>query len=148
MKFSRWVFLIAGLYGIIVLVPMFFSETNIGVSFPPAITHPEYFYGFLGITLTWQFLFLLIAFNPLRYKPVMLLAIIEKLIYGLTIIYLFEQGRLAAMMLSAGVIDLLLGCLFFIAFFKTREKKTVLANISEKENLEQSKTTKDVGEKN
>ncbi len=43
MKFSKIVFLIAGIYGLLVLTPMYFLESKIGRDAPPAITHPEYF---------------------------------------------------------------------------------------------------------
>jgi hypothetical protein len=139
MKFSRWIFIIAGIYGIIILVPMFFSEYQIGVSFPPAITHPEYFYGFLSITLIWQFLFLFIAFNLLRYKPIMLFCVLEKLGYGIAIIFLLRQGRIAPMMLSAGVLDLLFAVLFLLSFIKTKEEKK-----SAEKDMEAPITTKEV----
>jgi len=57
MKFAKWVFRIAGIYGLIVVAPMYLSESQISRDFPPAITHPEYFYGFIGVTLAWQVLF-------------------------------------------------------------------------------------------
>jgi hypothetical protein len=139
MKFSQWVFAIAGIYGIIILTPLYFSEYQIGMSFPPTITHPEYFYGFIGVALVWQFLFLLIAFNPLRYKPIILFAVIEKFVYGIAIVFLFNQGRIAAMMLSAGIIDLLLGCLFLIAFTKTKEEKKPKFNNEINRNFEEIK---------
>jgi hypothetical protein len=121
MRFARWVFAAAGIYGIIILTPLFFSEHQVGAAFPPVITHPEYYYGFLGTALVWQFLFLLIAFNPVRYKLIMLFAAAEKFIYTAAVVILFTQGRLVSMMLSAGIIDFILGCLFIIAFFKTKE---------------------------
>ena len=58
MKFSRWVFRIAGIYGLIVLVPQYFMEGRMGADYPPAITHPEYYYGFLGVGVAWQIAFL------------------------------------------------------------------------------------------
>ena len=122
MKFARWVFAASGIYGLIIIIPMYFSEYQIGQSFPPPITHPEYFYGFLGVTLAWQILFLLIAINPLRYRLMMIPAIIEKFAYGSAIIVLFAQERIAVMMLSAGIIDTVLGLLFIITFFKTKEE--------------------------
>ena len=61
MKFSRWLFRIAGIYGLIVLVPQYFLESKIGEQTPPAITHPEYFYGFVGVGIAWQIAFLIIA---------------------------------------------------------------------------------------
>ncbi|MCL4546936.1 MAG: hypothetical protein M1495_00010 [Bacteroidetes bacterium] len=78
MKFARWVLIIAGVYGMIVISPLYFSEAQINIDFPPAITHPEYFYGFLGVAISWQILFFILAINPLRYKLMIIPAIIEK----------------------------------------------------------------------
>ena len=43
MRFSKWLFAIAGIYGIIVLAPQYLMEHQIGVDYPPLISHPEYF---------------------------------------------------------------------------------------------------------
>ncbi len=122
MKFARWVFIIAGVYGIIVITPMFFSEYQIGIDFPPAITHPEYYYGFGLVTLAWQILFLLIAVNPVKYKLMIIPAILEKIPAGTALVILFNQQRVSSLMLSGGVIDIILGILFIAAFFKAKEK--------------------------
>ena len=45
MKFAKYVFALAGLYGLVTLVPAYFLEAAIAASNPPAITHPEFFYG-------------------------------------------------------------------------------------------------------
>lgn len=42
MKFAKRVFLAAGIYGLIVMLPFYFLENKIGCDFPPAITHPEH----------------------------------------------------------------------------------------------------------
>ena len=47
MKLASRVFRFAGIYGLIVLVPQYFTEVKLGVDYPPAITHPEFYYGFL-----------------------------------------------------------------------------------------------------
>jgi hypothetical protein len=117
--FARWVFLIAGVYGLIVLVPQFFMEGRIGREFPPAITHPEHFYGFLGVGAAWQVLFLIVAADPVRYRLVMIPSVLEKLSFGAAAIVLFLQGRLALAILAAACIDLVLGVLFGIAFVRT-----------------------------
>jgi len=122
MKFARWVFIVAGVYGIIIITPMFFSEYQIGINFPPVINHPEYFYGFLSVTLAWQILFLFIAIDPVRYKLLIFPAMLEKYFYGATLIILYAQNRLPAMVLSGGIIDLILGILFAVAFLKAKEK--------------------------
>ena len=119
LSFARRVFRVAAVYGILVLVPQYFMEEAIGRDFPPPITHPEHFYGFVGVALAWQFAFLLIASNPIRYRPLMLVAILEKLAFGVPCIVLFAQRRLLATVLVAGVIDLALAVLFWISYRRT-----------------------------
>jgi hypothetical protein len=119
MKLARWIFGIAGVYGILVIAPLYFMEARIARDDPPAITHPEYFYGFIGITLAWQVVFLFIAREPLRYRPLMLVSVLEKLAWAIPAIVLFQQQRVSGMTLGFGGIDLLLGALFIVAFFAT-----------------------------
>ena len=120
MTFARRVFFIAAIYGVLVLVPQYFMEERIGRDFPPPITHPEHFYGFIGVALAWQLLFFIIARDPVRYRAAMLPAIVEKLAFGVPAIVLFEQARVPAPVLGAGVIDLVLATLFAIAWRGTR----------------------------
>src|ERR1044071_7727466 len=71
-NFARRVFLIAGIYGLIVLLPMYLLEEKTGRDFPPPITHPEFYYGFIGVAVDWQVLFLILSRNPIRYRPMMI----------------------------------------------------------------------------
>jgi hypothetical protein len=119
MKLARWIFAVAGVYGILVIAPLYFAAGQIAQNDPPAITHPEFFYGFIGITLAWQVVFLVIARNPLRYRPLMLVSVLEKLAYGVPAIVLFTQQRVKTTALTFGCLDLLLGALFVLAFFST-----------------------------
>ena len=116
MTFARRVFFIAAVYGVIALAPQYFMEARVGRDFPLPITHPEHFYGFIGVALAWQFVFFLIAREPVRYRPVMLVAILEKLAFGIAAVVLFAQGRLAPLVLGAGLIDLILAALFAVAW--------------------------------
>ena len=120
MKFARVVFLIAGLYGLVVLTPGYFFEQAIGRETPPPITHPEFFYGFLGVALAWQVLFLLIAHNPVRYRPMMIPSILEKLSYAGAVIVLLKQQRIPLSTFDLGMVDLVLAVLFAVSFFKVR----------------------------
>ena len=112
MKFARRVFLVAGVYGLLVLLPQYFMEGRIGRDLPPPITHPEHFYGFIGLAVVFQLLFFLIAGDPVRYRPVMWIAVLEKLSFGVPVIILFLLGRIAPPVLAGGLIDLLLAVLF------------------------------------
>jgi hypothetical protein len=116
---ARRVFQVAGIYGLLALVPQYFMESRIGRDFPPAITHPEHFYGFLGVAIAWQFAFLVIARDPRRYRLLMLPAVVEKYTFGIAAIVLYMQGRLVGAVAAFGVVDLVLGTLFAVAFART-----------------------------
>lgn len=118
--FASRVYWFAGIYGLIVLLPQYLLEKQIGIDTPPAITHPEFFYGFLGTAVAWQVAFLVIARDPQRYRPLMLPSLIEKFSFGLVVPVLFALGRISATVLVFGLIDLLLGVLFVISYQKTR----------------------------
>jgi hypothetical protein len=119
MAFAKWVFRIAGIYGLIVLTPMYFTESQVSRDFPPAITHPEYYYGFIGVALAWQVVFLIVSMDPVRYRMMMLPAILEKATYGIAVLWLFAQQRVAGLALGAAMVDSILGVLFLVAFWRT-----------------------------
>ena len=121
MTFAKRVFLGAAIYGLVVLLPQYFLEDKTGRDFPPAITHPEYYYGFVGVAVAWQIVFVLISRDPVRYRPIMLAAIVEKASFGLPAIVLYLNSRLSGQMLVAGLIDIALGVLFVIAYRRTEQ---------------------------
>jgi len=118
---ARRSFLWAGVYGIAVLVPQYFMEGQFAHRFPPPLTHPEHFYGFVGVALAWQCAFILISRNVVRFRPLMLVAALEKgLFAGSTLVLLFA-GRVAALTAAVAVIDLALGALFVINYLLLEE---------------------------
>jgi hypothetical protein len=118
MKFARWVFAIAGVYGVISVAPLYFMEQAIGRQDPPLITHPMFFYGFVGVTLAWQLFFLAIARQPVRLRPAIPFAVLEKLSFGVGAMVLYRQGRLDHGDLYFGGIDLALAVLFILCWFR------------------------------
>ena len=120
MEFARKVFLIAGIYGLIVLLPQYFMEGKNGRDNPPAINHPEYYYGFVGLGTAWQVAFLVISRDPARYRGMMLPGVLEKASFGFAAIALYAQGRLPQILLAAAFVDLVFGVLFIMAYVKTR----------------------------
>ena len=119
MKFASRLFLIAGIYGIVGLVPQYFLEAKIGRDTPPPITHPEFFYGFIGVALAFQVLFLIIARDPQRYRLAMIPGALEKIGFGAAGVVLYLQGRAPAQMLGFGILDLVFAVLFLEAFRRT-----------------------------
>ena len=105
MRFARWVFLLAGVSGILMVVPPYFLEAKTGQDYPPPVTHPEYYYGFLGVTLAWQVMFLVIASDPVRYRRAMLPAMLEKASFAVAIPLLYAAGRVAVVWVRFAAMD-------------------------------------------
>ena len=119
MKFAKRLFTVAGVYGLLVLVPQYFLEGKVGRDYPPPVTHPEFYYGFVGVGVAWQILFLIIASDPRRYRAAMLAGVVEKATFGVAVVVLFLRGQVAPTLLAFGSLDLLLGALFLLAYVKT-----------------------------
>ena len=118
MTFARWVFRIAGIFGILTVTPMYFMEHRMA----PGLEHPVFFYGFVGINLVWQILYLVLATDPARYRPIMLPAILVKTLSFVSITWLFAAGRTDFGMVPAAGVDLVLAILFLAAWWATRPK--------------------------
>ncbi|HJQ68996.1 MAG TPA: hypothetical protein VKA70_08490 [Blastocatellia bacterium] len=123
MRFAKVIFLIAGIYGLVVVLPQYFLEEKTGRDFPPPITHPEYYYGFVGVVVAWQVLFILLSRDPARYRVLMIPAVLEKATFAIAVIVLFLQERVSPVMLGFGIIDLILGALFAVAYAKTPDER-------------------------
>jgi uncharacterized NAD-dependent epimerase/dehydratase family protein len=119
MRFARWVFLLAGVSGILMVVPPYFLERQTGEDYPPGITHPEYYYGFFGVTLAWQVLFLVIASDPVRYRRAMLPAMLEKASFVVAILALYAAGRVAGVWIGFASMDATWLVLFVAAYLRT-----------------------------
>jgi hypothetical protein len=123
MKFAKTTFWIAAIWGVLVLTPLYFMFDLIGRDDPPPITHPGFFYGFVGAGLAWQIAFFFIATDPARYRPLMIPSAFEKLSYGIAVVILVMQHRMHPSDLIFGVVDLLLGSLFVIAYERTPRRE-------------------------
>ena len=119
MKFAKIVFWVAGAWGVLTLTPLYFLYDTIGQKDPPPITHPAFYFGFAGVALAWQFAFFIIGNNPARFRPLMVVAVVEKLGFGIPCVVLYLQRRLTAGDMALGCVDLLLGVLFLMAFGAT-----------------------------
>jgi hypothetical protein len=118
-KFAKIIFWIAAVWGFVILTPLYFIFDSIGRQDPPPITHPAFYYGFVGVALAWQIGFVVIARDPVRFRPMMIPAVVEKFGYGISLIVLYLQHRLHGVDVPFGGIDLLLGVLFLVAFART-----------------------------
>jgi hypothetical protein len=119
-KFAKYVFISAGLWGIAVLTPFYWLVDVTGRRYAPPTEYPHFFYGFFAITMAWQFAFLVIGSNPIRFRPLMVPSMFEKFSYVVTLVVLYNQARISAADFQAAIPDLILGILFVVAFVKTR----------------------------
>ena len=110
---------LAGVWGIAVLTPLYFLVDITGRQYAPPTAYPQFFYGFLSVALAWQIGFLIIGSDPARFRPLMIPAIVEKLGYVVTLIFLFSRSQVSAVDAQAAVPDGLLGLLFVAAFIRT-----------------------------
>lgn len=129
MKFARIVYSVAAIYGFISLLPLYFLLGRIGRDAPPAVTHPEFFYGFVGLALLWQIMFVLIASDPARYRAVMLIAILEKLVYSVPVVILYSLGQASSKILGPALVDPIFGILFIVAYFQTRPAASIARTV-------------------
>jgi len=118
MKFAKMVFVAAGVWGIVILTPFYFLFDAIGRMYSSPINYPQGYYGFLAITMAWQFAFLVIGSNPARYRLMMIPSMVEKFAYVLTMGVLYIQGRIPVTDVLVISPDLLWGVLFVTAFAK------------------------------
>jgi hypothetical protein len=123
MRFAKAVFTGAGVWGLLILVPLYFTFDLVGREYPPPITHPDLYYGFIGLGIAWQIGFLVIGRDPARFRPMMIPAVLEKFIFVLSQGALYMQGRVSVGQLAVAGPDFILGILFIVSFFKLADDR-------------------------
>jgi hypothetical protein len=134
-RFARVVFTGAGIWGLVVLTPLYFSFDLVGRFYPPEITHPDFFYGFIGVAIAWQIGFLLIGRDPEGLHAMMIPAVLEKLGYVFTLSVLYAQGTLQFGQFVVAIPDFVLGMLFVFAFLQVDAACRFPASFVEYSNL-------------
>jgi hypothetical protein len=122
-RHATWLFRGAAIYGLILLLPMYFLEAT-AASPDPAFAHPEYYYGFVGAAAAWQLVYWVIGGDPVRYRAFMPLGVVAKFGFWIPTALLWLNGRTptSTFILTNG--DLILGIAFFLAW---RTLKTTTA---------------------
>jgi hypothetical protein len=123
--FASRSFALAGIYGTALLLPRLsvWGERRSDKDWAPIGSSPVYYFGFVSGALTWQLGFLVMARDPVRYRALMPVAVLEKLVFAGSCAMLAWQGRLQPTMKIAAVIDASLGALFVAAYVLTRNSK-------------------------
>ena len=130
MRFARIVFVGAGVWGIAVLTPLYWLVDITGRRYPPPAEYPHFVYGFFSVAMAWQIAFLIIGSNPLRFRPLMIPSLLEKLGHVTTVAVLYGQSRISSIDAQGAIPDLLLGVLFISALVRTHPPRMTLESFN------------------
>ena len=119
MRFATITFRVAGVWGIIILIPLYFLFDQPSAVYTTTISYPFAYYAFLSVAMAWQVAFLIIASDPVRYRPLMIPAMLEKFGHVGTGAVLYLQGQIPAPEFRTVLPDLILGALFVMAYRRT-----------------------------
>ncbi|WP_309093115.1 hypothetical protein [Phenylobacterium sp.] len=120
MTFAKWTFTLGGVWGLLIVGPMLFLEGWIAANDRGPVAYPETYYGFVGSVLVWQLVYLTIGRDPQRFRPLMPLAMLAKLAFGVAVWTLYATGRTPLNIAVVATPDLILAALFAVAWRKTK----------------------------
>jgi hypothetical protein len=123
MRFAALTFRIAAIVGFLTIVPMYFLYGAIGRADPPALNHPQFYFGFLGVTLAWQVLFFVLSTDPVRYRAMMIPAVLEKAGFLAAVLVLLSLKMMNAQQAIVTLPDAILLVFFIAAFRKTPRQR-------------------------
>jgi hypothetical protein len=115
LKTPKRIYTIAGIYGLIVLLPLYFGEHALA-AMGQVLTKPEYYYGFIGAAASFQLVYLMIGRDPVRFRPLMPLTLIAKLSFTFPVAILFLSGRVDLITMIMASVDALIGLAFLWAW--------------------------------
>ncbi len=126
MTFARWVFLTAGVLGLLPVGPLAYEALVNGADLLPDASEMGLFVVvFLFQYVCWQILFIILAGDPVRYRPMMIPAFFAEITAPLNPLWLFLYG-FQPWVFSA-VIYLVLAVLFAAAFWLTGREPSLSA---------------------
>lgn len=110
-RWVGWWFRGAAVYGLVALLPQYFLPQPAGAALVA--------YGFIGTASAFQLVFWIVGGDPVRFRPLMLAGVAEKLAFGVPAVLLFASGATPGAVLLFGAIDLALGLGFLLAWRAT-----------------------------
>jgi len=128
MKSTRWIFLIAGILGLLLVIPVAYNLITSGQELLPNFESTGLFvYVFLFQYTCWQIFFFIISRDPARYRPMMILAFLVEVSMPFNSIWLYFYGLKPWIFLT--IVSLIFALLFLIAFWMIGRESSQ-ANIS------------------
>ncbi len=120
MKFTKWIFVIAGSIGMLTLFPLLFKEHAIA----PGLVYPEFYFGIIGVKILLQIMYIHISDNPIRFKPIIFFGFLIKITTAVTFLSLIYFERTSSFWLYPAIGELVFAILFLISFFLLKKHET------------------------
>jgi hypothetical protein len=121
MRLAKWIFLLAGVLGLLFTVPLLFAENSMGAR------QAEFYYGFVCLDICWQIMYLFLSSNPIRYRPMMIPAFLAKSSGTIALTWLYLLARVSTQWIVIGALDGIFAVSFAIAYWSTRDHPKVRA---------------------
>jgi hypothetical protein len=116
MRFARWTFAGAGIYGLIATLSLYFQA--------PLSPATQWLYAFAGAAAATQLAYLIIATDPVRFRPVIPVGIASKLSFAVPMTLLYAHGELPVASFAFALIDYALAILFAANFVMLGRQRT------------------------
>ena len=127
-KWARVVFRGAAVYGALLVLPLYATEWILRRQGAVQLAHPEFLYGFVGVTLCSQLIYWTIGGAPARYRPLMPIAVLAKLSFFIPAMVLWWIARISGLVVFSACMDGILAILFYSAWHRTRREAAVTDN--------------------
>lgn len=92
------------------------AETDTGTP----LTHPDFYYGFVSVVISWQVAFLIVSRDPLRYRLLLPALLLKKLLYPAATYVLYAQGRVQRSTFAVASVDFVWLVLFVAVWVQLR----------------------------
>ena len=118
MRLARWAFLMAGILGLLPAVPLVYAVVfDRQWLLPDMASMGLFFYGVLFQYICWQILYMVLARDPARFRPMMIPAFLSEVVAPLNTAWLYLYG--ARVWTATAVRFLSLASLFLVAYWVT-----------------------------
>src|SRR5262249_15478203 len=121
-----------GATGVLMVMPPYFLAQQFGQDNPPPVNYPEFYYGFFGVTLARQLMFLVIGCDPIRFRKAMRRAMWEKASFAISISILYVRERVAVTWVGFAAMDGMWLVVFIIAYRRTPKEAALEASYKKK----------------
>jgi hypothetical protein len=124
-RFARFVFNAACAWGAVTLLPLPFMRHAIENGL--ALTHLEYFYGFIGTAIAFQLVFWRVAAAPREFRSLMPACMLEKIAFAGPAVWLVAGGQADPSLLVFAGMDLVFFAMFLAAYLRLARRDGGLA---------------------